>query len=234
VAATDKRVLDTLPQGPPDVSPLDFTRRGEGWPPRPVGAEQVERLHAPEAPGALTDVLARQLGEIALRDARVVDALGKRHVHIHADTVIAEKWGRTNCSGPLEARLTFYSYDRQAAVEVLMKGPQVQSVTSRLGGQPAETVEEIQQAICLARSDPCLRDRVQLLGASAILLPEAAGAEEVGSGHRLLWVTFFDAEEIEDEKPALFSAVVDISDQVVIFSRDEPPIRFQQTGGTNA
>jgi hypothetical protein len=43
-------------------------------------------------------------------------------------------------------------------------------------------------------------------------------ADEAGSAHRTLWVTFFDAEDIEDEKPALFSAV----DRIVLHAREEP------------
>jgi hypothetical protein len=224
IPVSDRRLLDSLPKAPPAVIPLEFTVRGEGWPPKVRGAEQVRRLHAQEAAGALTDELGRQLCEIALRDTRVRDTLGDRYVHIHSDAVLSAKGSRADCSGPLQTRLTFYSYDRQTVTEVLMKGPQIQDVLSREGYQPAETEEEIQEAICLARSDPCLRDRVQLLGASAILYQGPAGGDGVGNGHRTLWVTFFDAADTEDEKPALFSAAVDLVDRVVLHAREEQPI----------
>lgn len=234
VPATGKRLLDTLPKGPPAVIPLKFTLRGAGWPPKPHGAEQVRRLHAQEAPDALTDVLARQLSEIALRDARVLDSLGERYVHIQSDAILAGKGERKDCSEPLQTRITFYSYDRQVAVEVLMKGTHVQAVVAREGYQPAETEEEILEAICLARSDPCLRDSVQLLSASAILHHGSSGADEAGYAHRMLWVTFFDSEDIEDEKPALFSAAVDLVDRVVVLAREEPPIGSQMMEADHA
>ena len=72
VPITDARLLDTLPKGLPEVIRLEFTLRGEGWPPKPRDAEQVRRLYAQEAPGALTDELERQLRETALRDDRVL------------------------------------------------------------------------------------------------------------------------------------------------------------------
>lgn len=234
VRVTETGFLDTLPKGPPEVVRLEFTLRGEGWPPKPRGAEQVRRLHAQELPGALTDELDRQLREIALRDARVIDSLGERYVHIHSDAILSEKGSRTDCSGPLQTRLTFYSYDRQTAIEVVMSGPHVQAVASREGYQPAETEEEILEAICLARSDPCLRDRVQLLGASAILLHGPSGADQAGNAHRMLWVAFFDAKDIEDEKPALFSAAVDLVDRVVLHAREEPSIGSQMTEANDA
>jgi hypothetical protein len=234
VPVTEAILLDTLPKAPPEVTRLEFTLRGEGWPPKPRGAEQVRRLHAQEAPGALTDELDRQLREIALRDDRVLGYLGERHVYVHSDAILPEKEGRPDCSGPLQTRLTYYSYDRQTTIEVLMRGAHVQDVVSREGYQPAETEEEILEAICLARSDPCLRDRVQLLGASAILLHSPPGADEAGNAHRTLWVTFFDAEDIEDEKPALFSAAVDLVDRVVLHAREEPPIGTQMTEATDA
>ena len=233
IRVTETGLLDTLPKGPPEVVRLEFTL-DDGWPPKPRGAEQVRRLHAQEAPGALTDELDHQLREIALRDARVLDTLGERYVHIHTDAILSEKWSRTDCSGPLQTRLTFYSYDRQTAIEVIMNGSQVQAVVSREGYQPAETGEEILEAICLARSDPCLRDRVQLLGASAILLHGPSGADEAGNAHRTLWVTFFDAEDIEDEKPALFSAAIDLVDRVVLHAREESAIGSPMTGANDA
>jgi len=47
------------------------------------------------------------------------------------------------------------------------------------------------------------------------------------------WVTFFDAEDIEDEKPPLFSAAVDLVDRVVLHARAEPPIGSQMTEATD-
>jgi hypothetical protein len=122
IRATDIRLLATLPTAPPEVARLEFTQRGEGWPPKPQGAEQVRRIHAQEAAGALTDELDRMLRSAALQDARIREALGERYVHVQSDAVLAQKGQQSDCSGPLQTRLTFYSYDRQNAVEVLMSG----------------------------------------------------------------------------------------------------------------
>jgi hypothetical protein len=234
IPTTDNRLLETLPQARPEVTRLEFTQRGEGWPPQPRDAEQVRRLHAPEAAGALTDDLARELRDIALRDPRVLAEIGERHVFVQSDAVVAQKGSPSDCSGPLQARLTFYSYDRQTAYEVAMNGRHIEAVRARDGYQPAETEEEILEAICLARSDPCLRDRVQLLAASAILLHGPAGSDEAGNAHRTLWVTFVDADEGEDEKPALFSAAVDLVDRVVLHAREEPPFGSETTEASDA
>lgn len=222
IPVTDEAVLRTLPMTPPEFQRLEFTQRGEGWPPRPHGQQEVRRLHAQEMPGALTDELERQVRDAVQRDPRVREMLGDRYVHIHTDAVIPGKGIPADCSQPAGIRLTFYSYGRNAAVEILTRGADVEGVSLRENYQPAEVEEEIREAICLARADCRLKGRVELLAASAIL--HHASAEEPGQGHRTLWVTFMDPADIEDEKPALFSAAVDLVDRVVLVARPEPPI----------
>ncbi len=230
VPVTDEAMLKTLPTGPPAIRMLEFTQRGEGWPPMPRGWQEVRRLHAQEMPGSLTADMEHQVREAVVRDPRVQELLGERYVHIGSDAVTRGKGAVAICSEPLAIRLTFYSYARNAAVEVLTRGIHVHSATLREGYQPAETHEEIEEAICLARADCRLVDHVQLLAGSAILLHSSA--EEPGYGHRTLWVTFMDPADIEDEKPALFSAAVDLVDRVVLVARAEPPIP-SVTGGTS-
>jgi hypothetical protein len=111
----------------------------------------------------------------------------------------------------------------------------VRCAATLLGYQPPEAPEEIEQAIALARAHPRISDAVQDLEAGALLLPFRDG--DLGYRHRILWVTFFDAGETEGEKPALFSAAVDLTDQRVLIARPEPPIeRPEDTTGeiTNA
>jgi hypothetical protein len=90
------------------------------------------------------------------------------------------------------------------------------------GYQPPEGSDEINEAICLARSDIRIKDQVQLLSGHAILLPNSV--EDIGYGHRLMRVTFTDPSDTGDEKPALFAAIVDLIDRQVLMARPERPI----------
>lgn len=212
---------------------LEFTGPGEGWPPRPRGQREVRQLKAEPIPGALTDALEEEIRRAALTDQRVQALLGERFVHVTTDPRYRGKWRRPDPDQPLETAVLFFSHTNNVAVEVLMVGLSVRDAATVPGFQPPEAAEEIEQAISLARAHPRISNAVQDLGAGALLLPFRDG--ELGYGHRILWVTFFDAAEMEEEKPALFSAAVDLTDQRVLIARPEPPIRGPDTGEmTNA
>jgi hypothetical protein len=227
--------LGLLPREVPEVPELEFTGPGEGWPPRPRGQRDVRRLEAQPIPGALTDALEQEIRRSALADGRVRALLGERFVHLTTDMRNWGKGRRPDPSRPLETRALFFSHTNNVAVEVLMTGLSTQGAGTLPGYQPPEAPEEIEQAVALARAHPRISDHVQDLEAGALLLPHQDG--DPGYGHRILWVTFFDAAEIEGEKPALFSAAVDLTDQRVLVARPEPPImRPDDTTGesTNA
>jgi hypothetical protein len=181
------------------------------------------RSDAQELPGSLTEELALTLRNAALNDERVHATLGERFAHINTDLIPARKGQQHDCAEPLATRLIFFSHSNKIAVEVRMRGAYVHEVNESPGFQPPEGSDEIREAICLARADERIKERVQLLSADAILLP--GSPEDLGYGCRMIWVTFTDPAETEDEKPALFSAAVDLIQKKVVLARAEPPIQ---------
>jgi hypothetical protein len=212
--------LELLPREVPEVPVLEFTGPEEGWPPSPRYQEKVSQVQTEQIPGGLTDALEQHIRTIAARDERVLALLGERFDYINT---VATEWGkdrRPNPSQPLATRLTFFSHTNSVAVEVQMLGLRVRSACNRPGYQPPEADGEIKEAIALARADKRLETEVRGLNADAILLPR--DAEELGYGERLIWVVFTDATKSEAEKPALFTATVDITNQRVLNARPEP------------
>ena len=210
-----------LPQKVPKVPKLVFTGPKEGWPPRPQEQLDVREVHVQEIPGSLTDDLEDQIRMVATQNERVQALLGDRFAYINTDSLQhLSKGQHFSSSRPLATRVTFFSYTNNVAVEVLMQGLNMESVTRHQGYQPPEGDDEIKEAIALARADSRLQDKVQELHADAILLP--ATGEQPGHNHRLLWVTFSDPEESYEEKVTLFSASVDLTDQKVLVVRPEP------------
>jgi hypothetical protein len=152
----------------------------------------------------------------------VRELLGERFVHLTTDMRRFGKGHRPDAGRPLETRLLFFSHTNNVTVEVLMTGLSPVGAGTRPGTQPPEAPEEVEEAVALARAHPGISDLVQDLGAHALLIPNQD--EDPGYGHRLLWVIFFEAGEMEGEKPALFTAAVDLTDRRVLLARAEPPI----------
>lgn len=217
-----------LPEGPPEVAALAFAGPGGGWPPSPSGREQVVFLTAEPRSGSLSDEAAEAILERVVVDEQVLAAVGARFAHLNTDSrAMVTKSQPADCAEPIGARLLFFSHSRNVAVEVNTLGTSVQTVADVAGYQPAEGPAEIDEAICLAREDPRLAGKVELLHGHAILLP--SWGEQPGSDHRLMWVTFKELD-VEHEVPALFTALVDLTDQRVLFARPEPPLDHPANG----
>jgi len=212
--------VDDLPSAPDVVPTLDFDR--EQWPPIPRGAVDAPSRRATiTTTGPLTEVLEAEIRRAAIASERVQRSLGDRFAHISTDYFEIGKGHSRDCAAPLATRLIFFSHTHNVAVEVEMTGAHPKEVRVKEGYQPSEGLDEIAEAICLAKADARIKDRVQLLAGHAILLPTSA--ETLGSGHRMLRVTFTDPSETVQEKPALFSAVVDLIDRRVLMARQEAP-----------
>jgi hypothetical protein len=227
--------LESLPRKVPQVPVLEFTGPEEGWPPGPRYREQVRQVQAEQIPGGLTDALEQHIRTVAAQDRRVQALLGERFDYINTDAIEWGKDRRPNPSQPLGTRLTFFSHTNNAAVEVQMLGLRVISARNRPGYQPPEGEGEIKEAIAIARADRRLKKQVRRLHANAILLPRKD--EELGYGDRLIWVVFTDPTESEAEKPALFTATVDITSQRVLDARREPAVHVSHNnigGASNA
>lgn len=214
--------VEFLPKTIPKIPNLDFAGAGHGWPPIPLEWENVQPVEVEEIPGALTEELEVRIRKSAGENPRVQAVLGERHVHLTTDMRYFGKGVRPNPALPLDTRLIYFSHTNNIAVEVLMKGLSLVSVAVIPGFQPPEVPEEIEVAVKLARADPRLKNEVRDLGSGGLLLVRREG--EIGYGHRLIWVTFFEPEDTEGEKPALYTAVVDLTDLKVLFTRREEPI----------
>jgi len=200
----------TLPEEIPTPPEVQFTARDEGWPPRPRGRTEVTNVPWTARAGALTETMETELRNTATQDARVRGALGERYGYVTAAEVEPDKERPRDAGQPLRARLTFYSYTNNVAVEVLMRGREVESVNRREGYQPPEGAEEIKLAISLAEQDSRLHRAVQGMTATAILTyPER---DHPGYGHRILHVSF----SAQGEDVPRYYALVDLTAQRVL------------------
>jgi len=218
----------TFPERPPQDPNIRFN--AESWPPTPEGWAHVRSMHAEALDNSISSDLETLLREAALRDVRVQQALGERFAFITSDAIGIGKGQRNSGTEALSSRLMFFSHARNSAVEVILKGTAVQRVQEKKEYQPKEGHEEIVEAIRLARRDDSLRGHVELLDAHAILQPNRT--EDIGCGHRTIWVTFTESGDADHEKPALFAATVDMIARTVS-TAGKVPSATPGTGGTS-
>lgn len=195
---------------PPEVHELEFTGPEEGWPPRPQEQTNVTEIVEEEIPGSLTDALEAEIRQAALDDKHVQKLLGDRFAYISTDEVESVKGRDRGPSDPLATRVTFFSHTNNVAVEVRMRGVEVESVQRKEGYQPTEGPDEISEAIALALSDRRLQGKVEGLNGDAILMILPKG--KPGYGHRVLYVAFSQ----EEEDHALYFAIVDLTHRTVL------------------
>lgn len=200
---------------------LTFTGPDQGWPPRPSGMRDPRPVESIPLPGLLTLEVADEMRAAAARSEKVRRLLGERFTHISTNQVFHKKRRPTAGHAPDVVTL-FYSYTNNHAVEVHMIGREIRRARAIKGYQPAEGIDEVEQAIDLARDDARIHDHVSKLSADAILMPQQAGSH--GYGNRLLWVTFSEPDEEHGEKPVRYCAVVDLTDRKVVLARPEEPI----------
>jgi hypothetical protein len=198
-----------LPGKAPPVQKLDFDASPEGWPLKPKGRTNVAAVTMTAPTMAMSAAREAEMQQAALQDRRVRDLLGARFTHISTETIMPGK-NVTPAPELVRTRSTYFSYTKNVAVEVRMRGQEVESAYARPGYEPPEGDEEIQTAIDLAKSDSRLQNAVQGLTGHAILTSIEEGRP--GYGHRVLWVTFARG----DSGNPLFSAAVDLIDQKVL------------------
>ena len=228
-----------LPSSPPALTELTLALPPEGGPRRPVNSSGPSTLR-----GAIPSLIIVEKDPTSLRttaeqDSRVREHLGERFGFIETEEVYADQClgtGGEEGSNPahlterlatqdIAHRLTYYSYSYNSAIHVCLQGNQVTSVQRdpRQGYQPQEGVEEVEQAIALARKDVRIAQDVQNLFGHAILTsPEEYRyfwvSDEAGFGDRVLWVTFSEMPE----SLALFFARVDLTNGQVLDAGKEP------------
>ncbi len=199
-----------LPEETPEVAVLEFGGPEGGWPPLPIGAQNVTLVSSSEVPVTLTESLGAQLQQTALADTQVRQLLGERFVFVSADELESGKTERPQTAEDLATRLTFFSHTNNVAVEVRMLGSRVESVERKEGYQPPEGAEEIDLAVQLARRDSRIREKAADLEAAALVaFPQK---DQPGYGNRVLYVSFSKA----GEGLAEYMALVDLTAQKVL------------------
>lgn len=199
-----------LPEKPPEIAVLKFGEAEGGWPPLPIGAQNVTLVPWSKVSVSLTEHLGVQLQQAALADAQVRQLLGERFVFIVADELELGKTGRPQTTEELATRLTYFSHTNNVAVEVRMLGFKVESAKLREGYQPPEGAAEIDLAVQLARQDSRIREKVAGLEAAALVaFPQK---DQPGYGNRILYVSFSKA----GAGLAVYMALVDLTAQKVL------------------
>lgn len=171
----------------------------------------------------LTATEIATLRKAAEGDARVAALLGSRWGFIDADRLPPE--GKVSfgcCRTTIRfVRLVYYSYSNNVAVEVHMKEASVLSAARLEGYLPPEGPQDVQRGIELARADPRLAGKVQLLEGHGLLMQPDRGffRNDPGYGHRIIWITFSQGQDGDPK----YWAVVDLTEDTVLDAGEEPP-----------
>jgi serine protease AprX len=177
-------------------------------PPQAVGATQIEEVPWVELEGALTDAREATLRALALDNPAFRQLLGARFAFVSADQ---EETAKGEGNSPI-IRLTYFSHERNSAVQAIMIGDAFSDLVRRPDLEPPAGADEIQEALDLARADDRLRGRVTgLIGDGMVLTIESQA--EPGFGKRVLYVTF---SKNDHEELPIYSAVVDLTTPSVI------------------
>lgn len=202
---------------PPQHPTAHVHDHGDGvWPPQPQGITGVVDFSNPGVEQERRLTLQRRFAELEQRVAARSDlqhALGRQFARV---TIVDEedKMGKARGS-----RFTYFSYDTNATVEVLVDGASVRSVKAIAASeyQPEITDEEIAEATVIARAYFLNLGftRVQELKGYGILpyRPEGKGFYE----SRVIYISF----HASNDAPPEFVAWVDLTGRTVLHSRKE-------------
>lgn len=202
-----------LPSKVPEITPQEFTGPSEGWPPQPKGRTNVQLVPSLPLREAFTDLSARQAREVAEADARMRTVLGSRFLHLSTNEAEPSKEEKTKGEKTKKssvARVMFFSYANNAAVEALVRDNEVVEVRLRKNYQPPESQEEVKMAVGMAQGDSRLRDKVEGMKANAIVTFPNRG--QAGHDHRVLYVSFWKG----DEDITRYFATVDLTSNQVL------------------
>jgi hypothetical protein len=205
---------------PPTLHKLEFTGPEAEWPPRPKGQTNVKEVFSQEIPGSLTDALEERLRGAAQRNTNVRRLLGSRFAYLGIDEIQPDKARPRGPSEPLVTLVSFYSYSNRTVVEVQMRGEAVEAPISRKDYRPAESPDEVGEAIALAQQDTRLRDKVTgLKDVNGILVEVPKG--KVGYGNRVIEVFFGkEGQDLPD-----YHALVDLNTRTVLVAEAILPRR---------
>jgi hypothetical protein len=186
--ATQVATQEKLPDIPGDATELEFIEDGKTWPPEIKGAENIKIFESEPVFFTMTPALQARLGEVALQSGQLRRSLGERFAYIGADLLELDK-SDTSQRPPeqRDAKVTFYSYDRNLAVVAIVRSGEVSGVSEMPGFQPPESPDEVAVASKLALQDSRLKAAAEL---EARGLVTEAGEGQRDAGDRLIYVSF--------------------------------------------
>jgi hypothetical protein len=214
-----------LPATPPVPHRLQFAGIDESGhaKPKTAAAGASTELIRKVSPAAFTTDQIAGLRQAAEANPRVVAQLGERWTFIEADRLAVEGKASFGCCTASfhQARLLYFSYSNNVAVEVQLKGTTVMAVSRREGYIPPEGDDDVRKAVELARGDKRLSGKVAGLEGHGIMMEPKQGMiwDDPGYGHRVMWVTFSQGQDGDPK----FWAVVDLTADKVLDAGAEPP-----------
>lgn len=217
LALTPQQIAQ-FPRFPAVVHQLHAINPEHGWPPR-LAVAIAPRILTPLRPLTVLDrSREHRLHRCALHDPRVQVLLGGRWDYLGCHQTEQRNYRH---DGALHARLSFYNYTARHAIDVDMVNDDIVAVVRRDDYMPPEAPGEMKHAIAMARADARLRAKVEALDAHAILHSPAA-REHPLRGRRILWVVFSEPDDPRREMPARFTALVDLTEQEVLWAGEAP------------
>lgn len=214
-----------LPATPPAPHRLQFAGIDESGHAKPktaaagVSTELIRKV----SPAAFTTDQIAGLRQAAEANPRVAALLGERWTFIEADRLAVEGKASFGCctASSHQARLLYFSYSNNVAVEVQLKETTIVAVSRREGYIPPEGEEDVRKAVELARGDSRLSGKVAGLEGHGIMMEPKQGMiwDDPGYGHRVIWVTFSQGQDGDPK----FWAVVDLTADKVLDAGAEPP-----------
>jgi hypothetical protein len=210
-----------LPTPPAILHKLEFDDPADGARMKPKDRTDLHDIDSTVVSAPVPEL--SELTQQAVANSSVRRLLGARYALIGGQIVDPGYKRSLGCCAatPARVRLTFFSYSRNSAVDVEMKGPDVTSVTQRKDYLPPEGEDEIKEAVDLARKDERIAAAVRDLDGHGILTQPGDGLlwNDPGYGHRVFWVTFSRGLSGNPE----YWAVVDMTDQKVLKAQKEDP-----------
>ena len=194
---------------PPVGQTIDFTDKAV-FPPQLKGRKQTEtKLEYQAVPTARTPEAVFAVRDIALGNAKVKKALGKRFSYLGTESLAAPTERTATAITPTTV-MRYYSYTRNRAIDVYLVDDKVVEIRPRQQGyQPAEDRDEVAEAAEIVRVDKRYRSIVVDLPARGLVTPST-------NGHRHLYVLFYKETNMP---PAVFRATVDMTTRRVVSAR---------------
>ncbi|MCS6326031.1 MAG: hypothetical protein H8K06_02920 [Nitrospira sp.] len=215
-----------LPAQVPTRHILEFTADESPEHVKPKMAGTVTDAAVIRSAGPIMQLSAAEIASLkkaAEADPRVQTLLGARWGFIDADPSPPKSKVSFGCcrASARFARLMYFSYSHNVAVDVRMKDGSVLQAARAEEYLPPEGPQDVARGIELARADPRLAGKVQDLRGHGLLMQPDRGffRNDPGYGHRVIWITFSQGVGGDPK----YWAQVDLTDDRVLDAGEEPP-----------